>query len=436
MRRVLSPCPAPPDLLSAARPHADPRSAQLTERSVVVRVITPMFGGGVEPAVNDPITLIRGPSIRGQLRFWWRATRGAAQPDVSTLRKAEAQVWGSVQSPSPVQIEVQVTKLGKREACAKFEPRRNMPVFTQGYPPYALFPFQGNPRERIQPALARRDVEFRLTLRYPKALEEDIEAALWAWLNFGGLGARTRRGCGALFSKDFAPPGGDANSLESWCNSSRRYLSAGARQLWPTLGQLYLKTGSAQPAMDAWGELVGLLAHFRQGVGLGRSPGRGQRPGRSYWPEADSLRRITCEAEARHRQSITMSEPPAFPRSELGLPIVFHFKDPGDRPNDSVLYPSEQGDRMASPVILRPLAFGDGSRCVPVIVALHTPALSGVRLEFFDSRGRGPGPFGPQAIRRPDLAKYPNSPLGNSPRGSALEAFLDYARTKGYKGFP
>ncbi len=46
-----------------------------------VLLATTMFGGGVDAgsqdvATNDPVTPIRGTEIRGQLRFWWRATRG------------------------------------------------------------------------------------------------------------------------------------------------------------------------------------------------------------------------------------------------------------------------------------------------------------------------------------------------------------------------
>ncbi len=421
MARSISSCPAPPQVSGAA--------GDRITRSLAVRVITPMFGGGVQPGVNDPITLIRVPSIRGQLRFWWRATRGAAQPDVSALRKREAEVWGSVDNPSPVQIEAHVTNLGRAEACARVEQGRSMPRFTQGYPSYALFPFQGNPKQGEQPASARRDVEFRLDLRFPSALEDDVDAALWAWLNFGGLGARTRRGCGALYSADFAPQNRD---IAGWWASNQKYLASHQRRPWPTVAQLYYQPNSTRAAMEAWNALVKLLSDFRQGPGLGRSSGQGNLPGRSYWPEADSLRIITGKAETRHRESITVQKP-AFPRAELGLPIVFHFKDRDDGPNNSVLYPSGQAQRMASPLILRPLAIGNGSQCVPVVVLLNTPALSGVRVEFMEEGLGASQAFDATAIRDRRLASYQNSPLKNSQQGSALEAFLKYLSGKGYK---
>lgn len=50
-------------------PHPD--SGRIYE----IELITPMFGGGVLTRENDPSFPIRPTSIRGQLQFWWRATR-------------------------------------------------------------------------------------------------------------------------------------------------------------------------------------------------------------------------------------------------------------------------------------------------------------------------------------------------------------------------
>ncbi|MFQ3683794.1 type III-B CRISPR module RAMP protein Cmr1, partial [Roseiflexus sp.] len=58
-------------------------------------LITPLFGGGVNPASHDPVTVVRPAEIRGQLRFWWRATRGGQfGDDLNTLRAAEEAIWG------------------------------------------------------------------------------------------------------------------------------------------------------------------------------------------------------------------------------------------------------------------------------------------------------------------------------------------------------
>ncbi|GIW75944.1 MAG: hypothetical protein KatS3mg104_1007 [Phycisphaerae bacterium] len=179
-------------------------------------------------------------------------------------------------------------------------------------------------------------------------------------------------------------------------------------------------------AIPVWDWLIGRFRHFRQGEGLGRNPGsQPNRPGRSRWPEPETIRRVTGRRIARHARLPRIPDD-AFPRAELGLPIVFHFKDKDDPP-DTVLYPSAgpegKRERMASPLILKPLALQSG-KAVPLILRLKTPALTGVDLR----RGLPPT----TVIRDPRLSNYPNSPLAGSPNGSALEAFLAYAKSQGF----
>src|SRR5258707_1039102 len=58
-------------------------------------LITPLFGGGVEKQVADPVTLIRGTEIRGHLRFWWRACRGGQfGGDLAKMKEAEDNLLG------------------------------------------------------------------------------------------------------------------------------------------------------------------------------------------------------------------------------------------------------------------------------------------------------------------------------------------------------
>ena len=417
-----------------------------------IRVVTPLFGGGSIPRTNDPVTVIRPSAIRGHLRFWWRATQGARFTDATELRKTEGTIWGTTDDPSKVVVEVQITKPGRPEACATFPPDKTFPRFASGYPPYALFPFQGNKKDGIAPATAVRDVEFRLTVRYPSGYRIEVMAALWAWTNFGGIGARTRRGCGALLCDATAPK--TVASVANWWKAGRtlsRAAPGGSHAQWPTLDRAPLLTQSAMPAMAAWEAAVALMREFRQGENTGRNRGTSpNRPGRSRWPEADSLRTITGEGDARHLPAITVSTP-AFPRAELGLPIVFHFKDYQDAPNNSELYPADHGEsrRMASPVILRPLGIAGGSQALPMVLVLDAPAPEELELHF---DAGGPASTGmlyedtsrrfstrqtrvsaPQ-IRRPDLASYASSPMAKrSGSGSALEAFAAFAREKGFR---
>lgn len=136
----------------------------------------------------------------------------------------------------------------------------------------------------------------------------------------------------------------------------------------------------------------------------------------------------------------------AFPRAEFGLPIVFHFQGQ-EEPPDTVLYPANGPDgkareRMASPVILKPLVFSDG-KAVPLILRLVTSNVAGVELRpASDSAARALGVahdtdllttrgIRPR-IQGPELANYTASPLARSESGSALEAFFGYAKDHGF----
>lgn len=416
-----------------------------------IQVITPIFGGGTEAGVNDPVTLIRSSSIRGHLRFWWRATRGTLFNAVKDLHKREGEIWGTTECPSKVISKVKIKSPGKIYPCAYFPEDKNFPKFEYNHPPYALFPFQGNKREGIPPSKCTANVSFELDLTYPQDLSLDVEAAVWAWVNFGGVGARTRRGVGALYCQELAPP--DKNSLDanlsaqgqgelpiSWYKSwlKRFDIDPSNMQNWPTLpADFLMRKSKGNNTLQDWTEVVGLMQAFRQGQGVGRNPGSGQnRPGRSRWPEPESIRQATSSRSARHSRMPAIPND-AFPRAELGLPIVFHFKDQnfGD-PKDTELYPifhGEEKTRMSSPLILRLIMCRDGS-VLQLILKLNAPSPDEAVLE----KAKGKPSF--KKISDPMLSSYPNSPLGSpkpglparSLSGSALEGFLAYAKENGF----
>lgn len=445
-----------PDVCPSAPDHARATDARWVQRCYEIAVVTPLFGGGPAPGTNDPVTLIRGPSIRGQLRFWWRAARGAAFADVAALRRREGEIWGTAEAASPVTLWVSDEHRGPCRNWAEYEQDRKRggvnstpsPV-DRNYNAYALFPFQGKAEIKQglrtvaeQPAMMTQSASFRLHLRWPATpdVTPDVEAAIWAWVNFGGLGARTRRGCGTLYCRDFAPTASDMNNLAAWytsCLEKYGVNTTAESRPWPVLGKkpplLLHRRGVSLSPPQAWCHVINTLQDFRQGnVGRG---GSGKRAGRSFWPEADSLRRITGQSLPTHKCATTTEEN-AFPRAEFGLPIIFHFKDSDERnpqkePADCLLLPSEENGRMASPLILKALACGSNA-ALPMILRLKTPRLEKVVVIQHGKDNKGC--FGSEAIRRPDLATYKDSPMARrSPTGSALEAFLQFAREEGYK---
>jgi CRISPR-associated protein Cmr1 len=420
-----------------------PSPTSAGEHGYQIELITPMFGGGVKPRVNDPSFPIRPTAIRGQLQFWWRATVGAQYETLRELRVAQSEVWGSTERASRVQVGVENPHVGEPAPCARFEADRNNPSKFRSMPswnspfnntslPYALFPFQGqlaDGRRQIEaePASCVTTASFRLILRCPDNLWPQVEPALWAWVNFGGLGCRTRRGCGAIRCKDFSP--GNATDAEEVL--TQRVPRYSVVRDWPTIADNVLVRTCDPPGdpVQVWDWTIGLFKYFRQGENFARDTG----PGRSRYPEPETIRKIKYDPANPWRHGRLSHIPnDAFPRAELGLPIVFHFKPPNEPP-DTVLYPSnsangQRRERMASPLILKPLALANG-KAIPLILRLKAPPLTGVDLREGDISLTLP----PSAvIRGAALATYKDSPVAAPPNGSALEAFVELALLEGF----
>jgi CRISPR-associated protein Cmr1 len=281
--------------------------------------------------------------VRGHLRFWWRATRGAEYNSWQALREREGQIWGDTDRQSPVRIRVDCPTAvhPKRGSLRRYE--------KDLYRRYALFPPFEDKRRDLDSDRLLEGGGFHLKVSISGSdadLRDDIDAALWGWLNFGGMGARTRRGVGALYCEQYA--GWDAG----------RIRGDGGQREWPVLKGGTLLVGSEPLSWpNCWLQLLRFYRDFRQDRGLN---GRGK----TSWPEPEQIRAI-------HRGE--QPGPEGFPRGALGLPIVFHFKDSWKDPPDRTLNVKDPHGRMASPVILRPFAISK-DQALPLILALNTGA--------------------------------------------------------------
>lgn len=311
------------------------------------KVITPLWGGGVEPNKKDPVKLIRGSEIRGNLRFWWRAVRGNQRgPKLSDMRELENSIWGSTENPSPVSISVNVKPMGT-EMPAEYYHRYN----------YITFPLRKTNK-------LWEGVEFVLTIKYPSDKDVEVEAALWAWETFGGVGARTRRGFGAIEcvniectntdSKTFIKLSFEEKLAEIKSRISDNSFPPGVPHLSKDMQFKLIDNTNNHPmgAMEALWVLVDKYRSFRQSR---------NDENRSEWPEPDIIRRNT-KGYWRHKPKHPVTG--KMPRAVFGLPIVFEFKryDYGRQdPPKTTLQGKGEIDRMASPLILRPIALANGN---------------------------------------------------------------------------
>ena len=318
-----------------------PNGARVLTWERTYTLITPLFGGGVEPREADSVSVVRATEVRGQLRFWWRALRGwQAKGSLEELRNLDSALFGSAGEggASPVVVEVEVLKEKADHQNARGVQR------DLGSPP----------RGKGGRAPVEEGVAFRLRLRFPERvknlnLAEELEAALWAWETFGGIGARTRRGFGALLREGASPP-----TEEEIRERLGRYSRQGG---WPE-GVSHLTPQSLVRVVPlSWKELAERYQAFRQA----RPGGNSRSPGRSLWPEPDEIRRLTGRHAPTHPPRHPVRK---FPRAHFGLPIIFHFKDRGDPPDTTLKLP--EAERRASPLIFRPL--GEGQK--PCVVAV------------------------------------------------------------------
>ena len=342
--------PAPSFFPARLDQRSDADSTEET-RTFDITFLTPMMGGGVE--INgaqkpcDPVTPIRVASIRGQLRFWWRACNPERAQSVKELRAAEGALWGATSKPSAVSIIV------TRQAGP---PRPVAPGKEIAYGAFPLNPEQGAPAGVLHD-FGRST--FTLTIRCPKTQWDAVEEAISAWTTFGGLGGRTRRGFGAVDSAQRVHPAALLERLHD------RPVIGGVPSL--AGAKLEISSRAWSGPHDAWSTGLTALQDFRQGEGIGRNPRAtgSKRPGRSRWPEADQIRRLFRQ-QARGHDPVHLVR--KFPRAVFGLPMIFHFCTLGDPPQNSITLQPRDHNRLASPLVIRPIRDGDRFRAMAMVL--------------------------------------------------------------------
>jgi CRISPR-associated protein Cmr1 len=307
-------------------------------------LLTPLCGGSHQPHQNDPSLLVRGTSVRGHLRFWWRACRAGEFNSTRDMQAQENHIWGSVDSPALVKVEVEILSVGVEGGdIRQFK--------DDVVPAYIAFPMTS----RGAVGRAREDVAFRLRLRFPPALRRDVEAALWAWSTFGGLGGRTRRGFGALQERGAAQSVREVEARlrdDAWVFQNHA-PDAGIPSLYGA--KVVNLKEAAKDGIQAWFDAVYKMQDFRQARRKGSQPNR---PGRSFWGEPDRIRELSGKAAPSHRTRV--NEAKAFARAPFGLPILYQFKDGKDGDPSVHTLKGADVERQASPVILRPLRTAPG----------------------------------------------------------------------------
>jgi len=317
-------------------------------------VVTPMVGGSA--IAKEATTQIRPTEIMGNLRHWWRATNAGCF-DLTELVRQENDLFGSAVHPGNCQISVTTVKPGS----VRTDIKNNSSMV------YALWPLRNSKDDTSSRTELTNQVtlgtQFKLRLSFKQELEQTIlpaiVLAMQAFITYGGLGGRTRRGCGSLQLTQLTTqrPGKELR-VDNYTQPIRKIglPTAPAKRvnLMTGLPQHVFILGQAmRDAVQAWQKSLDAYQQFRQGTGRGRSP----------YPEADSVRHLV-----KHSRT---PEVYGFPRADLGLPIVMQFINEPDLADVTIQGANEGQHRFASPIITKALQWDNGF--IPMVAVLDAP---------------------------------------------------------------
>ncbi len=204
----------------------------MASETCTLELVSPAFLAGADQSSAESCEL-RVPSLRGQLRWWWR-TLHAAHVDVPTLRRLEAAVWGSTEAASPVRLSLKPVnapkvklfdhkdgfkpKLDFKKAHNLAQPPNNKTTQGLFYLAYGMDENVRNERtgqtERRRRYYLEPGAQWRLHVawresRYPidaekgkpitaDLIQKQALAALSLLCRYGGVGSKARKGFGSL----------------------------------------------------------------------------------------------------------------------------------------------------------------------------------------------------------------------------------------------
>jgi len=159
----------------------------MNEVSLEVEAVTPIFIAGADQR-NIENEGLRAPSLKGLMRWWFRAIMGgvlfsSGSLDINEIKREEEKIWGSTNTQSNVLIKVSTID-------TRIE---NLQI--RGYRGLAYLSY-GVSGRRYMKGKFKVNIYFKPTLH-----EEDkkkVIATLWMLLNLGNVGSRNRKGFGSL----------------------------------------------------------------------------------------------------------------------------------------------------------------------------------------------------------------------------------------------
>lgn len=314
-------------------------------------VITPMFLAGADGTTPE----LRPASIKGALRFWWRAMNGHLPID--EMRKLEGEIFGSTKQRSKIIIRTELIDA----KCGNIN--KSETLLGRDYLMYSIFM---NEKEAITSGT------FKVVF---SSIDKEalLEATYCFWLlsNFGALGTRSRRGCGRFIIQsctsnkyDFKFKNTSNNLTEHTeylrqsLNSIKKYFginSVNTKTLYPNFQNysIYIIDNGCNKAEDALNKIGELYMNFR----------------RRRQPDYNSVKTFISDG----------LRPQTIEKATFGLPISYRFRSLGGK--SAMIEGGNKITRSASSLIIEIIKIGD--KYHPMIINFNSQLLeSGVSLKI------------------------------------------------------
>ncbi len=166
------------------------------------RIITPMFIGDAEQKATD----LRPPSIKGGLRFWWRALNWKNVDSLKELHEEESRLFGSAATDNNTGGQgcflLQVSQQPKINSDATWPEKANSGSCYLAYGLMESGSIEDGNLQEHRTAIKELNNKFSISLLFkPNTPNSDIKSitkTLEIWGLFGGLGSRVRNGFGSV----------------------------------------------------------------------------------------------------------------------------------------------------------------------------------------------------------------------------------------------
>jgi len=177
------------------------RFKDIEQREFEVEIVTPLFLGGSDPKKGE----LRTASIKGALRFWWRALYGC--DDLEDMKKRESEIFGSTEKKSNLKITLNglekikgvIADLPQGLKIPTQSKGKTFPISIIEYLAFGLCEFKKEQRKNVYTKEhISAGTKFSVAFKYNKAFEEDILNAFKALVTYGGLGSHSRNGFGSV----------------------------------------------------------------------------------------------------------------------------------------------------------------------------------------------------------------------------------------------